>query len=341
MDTLTHAVLGATTGEVLMGKQLGRRAAIYGAVLQNIPDLDGVAGLWLSPDANLWAHRGITHSLLFAVMMGTILGLTAAWHHRKESIPTGHLVAFAMLQLLIHSVLDTCNAYGVGWWEPFHNNRISWHLLYVADPFFTFPLLVGALYVLLSRKSAARPKVAWVSLALMVVYLLQALIGKSVVAQQAAAQLGAKPLLLTPAPFNTWLWYVVATDSAGYRTGYASVADQPQSLKLTYKPANTHWLPLAPNATEANRLVAFADAIYTIEKYGNELYLQIPRFGQVTGWYDGTQPFVFRYHLGGPVSENRLVMQRGRFENWNQHTSRALLARIRGKAVIRADGNRK
>ncbi len=341
MDTLTHAVLGATTGEVLMGKQLGRRAAVYGAVLQNIPDLDGVAGLWLSPDVNLWAHRGMTHSLLFVVLMGILFGMTGAHYHRKEKIPYMHFIGFALLQLLMHMVVDTCNAYGVGWWEPFNDSRVSWHLLYVADPFFTVPLLVGALFVLLSRQRKVRTKVALVSIALMLVYLLQAIFSKSVVTERTTAQLGTKPLLLTPAPFNTWLWFVVATDSAGYQVGYASVADRHQSLKLSYKPANTHWLSSAPNTEEAARLVAFADGIYTLENKDNELYLQIPRFGQVTGWYDATQPFVFRYHLGGPASENRLVMQRGRFENWNQYSHNALLARIRGKAIIRADESKK
>ncbi len=40
MDSLTQAALGAAVGEAILGKKLGRKAAIAGAIVATIPDLD-------------------------------------------------------------------------------------------------------------------------------------------------------------------------------------------------------------------------------------------------------------------------------------------------------------
>jgi inner membrane protein len=55
------------------------------------------------------------------------------------------------------------------------------------------------------------------------------------------------------------------------------------------------------------------------------------RFGQMTGWYDPASKFVFHYYLQKGDRENKLVVQRGRFANWNRSTTESLLKRIAGK----------
>lgn len=66
MDSLTQIVLGATVGEAVLGKKLGNRAVLWGAIAGTIPDLDVIPGLFMEPIDNLIFHRGATHSLLFA-----------------------------------------------------------------------------------------------------------------------------------------------------------------------------------------------------------------------------------------------------------------------------------
>ena len=39
-----------------------------GALAQSIPDLDFIAAFWKDTASNLLAHRGFTHSILFAIM---------------------------------------------------------------------------------------------------------------------------------------------------------------------------------------------------------------------------------------------------------------------------------
>lgn len=68
MDSLTQIVLGAGVGELILGRKLGNRAMVWGAIAATIPDLDVLSGPWLSPAESLHAHRGFSHSVFFALM---------------------------------------------------------------------------------------------------------------------------------------------------------------------------------------------------------------------------------------------------------------------------------
>ncbi len=48
MDSLTQATLGAAIGEALLGKKIGNKGAMIGAVIATIPDLDVALKLFYS-----------------------------------------------------------------------------------------------------------------------------------------------------------------------------------------------------------------------------------------------------------------------------------------------------
>ncbi len=69
MDSITQAVLGAAVGEAVLGKKLGNRAILWGAIAGTIPDLDVVSRLFITePLYGLVYHRGLSHSILFTVL---------------------------------------------------------------------------------------------------------------------------------------------------------------------------------------------------------------------------------------------------------------------------------
>jgi len=74
MDSLTQIALGAAVGEATLGKKIGNRALLWGAVGGTIPDLDVLSNLFLNDIEALAFHRGITHSLTFAVVLPFLLG---------------------------------------------------------------------------------------------------------------------------------------------------------------------------------------------------------------------------------------------------------------------------
>src|ERR1700712_373274 len=87
MDSITHIVLGATIGDALLGRRMGKKAMLLGAVAQSLPDIDFVASSWLDTSHDVAAHRGITHSLLFVVVVGMLLAWVA--ERRWRSVGRG------------------------------------------------------------------------------------------------------------------------------------------------------------------------------------------------------------------------------------------------------------
>ncbi len=73
MDSITQIVLGAAVGQAVQGKKLGNRAMLWGAVGGTIPDLDIIGNFWMSEIEALAFHRGISHSITFAVLFSFLI----------------------------------------------------------------------------------------------------------------------------------------------------------------------------------------------------------------------------------------------------------------------------
>lgn len=74
MDSITQITLGAAVGEVVLGKKVGNRAMLWGAVAGTIPDLDVIGNFFMTGIQAIAFHRGITHSIFFAVLAAPIFG---------------------------------------------------------------------------------------------------------------------------------------------------------------------------------------------------------------------------------------------------------------------------
>ena len=72
MDPFSQAALGAVVAQASSQHKLGFRVVAVGAMAGAMPDID----VFFAEDYfhNLQIHRGITHSLFFAPVMGPILG---------------------------------------------------------------------------------------------------------------------------------------------------------------------------------------------------------------------------------------------------------------------------
>ena len=92
MDSLSQIVLGAAVGEAVLGKRLGNRAMVWGAVAGTLPDMDVLGQYFLNELDNLAFHRGISHSLLASVLGALVFGW--ATHRLYQSAKHHH---FAML----------------------------------------------------------------------------------------------------------------------------------------------------------------------------------------------------------------------------------------------------
>jgi inner membrane protein len=109
-----------------------RRAYGVGVICSVLPDLD-VIGLKLGiPYGSLLGHRGFSHSLLAAGLMG-LLAMILCFRRKDWTLP---LVHYLVLATVSHGVLDafTSGGMGVGFFAPFVNTRyfFPWHPIRVS-----------------------------------------------------------------------------------------------------------------------------------------------------------------------------------------------------------------
>jgi len=87
-----------------------------------LPDIDVVGFMLGVPYSSIWGHRGITHSILFALLIGFVVGLTAFAREQRTRFT---FVVYFFLVTLSHPLLDalTNGGRGVALFAPFSNIR--------------------------------------------------------------------------------------------------------------------------------------------------------------------------------------------------------------------------
>lgn len=335
MDTITHIALGACVGELFFERRIGKRALVLGAIANSIPDIDFVAASWL-PNANyLLVHRGFTHSFLFLLLASPLLAWIAYRWHRPYNISLKKWTLFFALEIFLHLFIDIFNAYGTGLFIPFNDIRISLNTLFVADPFFSIWLVIPMIALIALNKNNIRRKY-WASFGLIFssLYLIYCIFNKMEIHKEVNHLLKKEKIsytdyFTTPAPFNSWLWYVVVKKDSGYDIAYRSVFDSKDSITFTYFPRNNQLLKPIEDHKDLQYLLKFSQGYYVIQQRKDSLIFNDLRFEQIAGWQNPRANFVLYYYLLHP-EDNELIVQRGRFVNWNKQTISSFIKRIKG-----------
>jgi len=237
--------------------------------------------------------------------------------------------------IFIHVFIDAFNNYGVGWFEPFSHKRISFQSIYVADPFFSIWPGAAVLLLIISKHSWRHRKKWWMmGLVMSTIYLMYCTFNKTKINSDVKDILQKQNIqysryFTTPTAFQNWLWYVVAGNDSGYYVGFRSVFDSKKQIDFEYFPRNDHLLDSVEDHEELQKLKRFSQQFYTVEKWNDTLVFNDLRFGQIMGWQNPKGKFVFHYFLKDSA-DNKLVVQRGRFEAWNKDAFNSLVKRIGG-----------
>ncbi len=334
MDSITHIVIGASIGEIFVGRQLKRKALWWGMVAQSLPDIDFLASFWSTPAQDLLAHRGFTHSLLFAMIAAVFCGLLAEKVHRKHNISLKSWIIFFGLQILIHLFIDSMNAYGTGLLEPFSHKRFSFNVIFVADPFFSIWAALALIAVFIFRTHKNKTHWAIIALSMSGAYLLYCVANKLVVERKvknilSRDHIAYKRHFTTPTMLNSWLWNVVAENDSGYYIGYYSIFSKTDNITWQYRPRNEQMIAGKEKEEDLHYLLRFSQGYYTVERWEDTLVFNDLRFGQIAGWRDTNARFVFHYFLG-TNADNDLVVQRGRMAMFNKRDIGSLIEKIKG-----------
>jgi inner membrane protein len=270
MDSITQAALGAAIGEATLGKHIGNKGAVLGALIATIPDLDVALYLFYDKFEMLSIHRGLSHSILFSFIGAFIIAFIlqrVKWTHK---LTFRCLWIFAWLALSTHILLDTFTAYGTQLFLPFSDERIGFDSVNVVDPVYTIPLLLGLMLTLFVFKNKpTRSYYTYLGIAISTLYLLGTLINKKQVQayfkmELAAQHINYNSLLTMPVGVANIHWYGVAkTEDGLFMKKYSILHDD--HLAFEYFPTNDFLLE-GVNPDLVNRMKWFSKGFYTVEK---------------------------------------------------------------------------
>lgn len=244
MDTLTQIALGATIGQAVGARRLGRGAVLAGAAGGLVPDLDVLVVPLLGPLAEWQYHRGVTHSLLFGPILAPALGRLswrfARW--RRPAAPAASPEARAiwtwvwLLALVTHPLLDLFTVYGTQLLAPLSATRFAIPAVAIIDPAYTLVLVV-ALMLGWRATSATAARSALTALALSTLYLFFGWSQNDAAERFARAQLAHEGASVPavqayPSIFQPFLRRVVAEGDDGVRVGFVSTL-APSAIRWT------------------------------------------------------------------------------------------------------------
>ncbi len=284
MDSLSQIALGAAVGVAVMGRRTAVwKAAAWGAVAGTLPDLDVFIDHG-DPIRNMVLHRAETHALFwltlfslpFAVLVARLQGEWSLWRRWWLAM---------WLVLVTHPLLDAMTVYGTQLALPFSNHPYGVGSIFIIDPIYTVPLLVGGLWALVSRGRGHGLVANRVGLVISTVYL-----GWSYAAQHHVENLArtslatqgiqVERLLVSPTAFNTLLWRVLVVADGQYHEGFHSLLDRDGAITFD---RFDQGLPLAadlPPIDGVRRIAAFSQGFYKLQQDGSRVLVTDLRMGQ-------------------------------------------------------------
>lgn len=326
MDSVTQLALGAAVGSALIGRKVGWRATLWGAICGTVPDLDVFIPMG-DAVADFTYHRSFSHSLfVLAALTPLFVWLILKIHPQTRDLRfRWGITIYAVFAT--HVLLDSFTVYGTQIFWPLSEYPVSLGSVFIIDPAYTLPLAVGGLFALVLRHNAKGYRANIVGLILSTLYLawglgaqahVQNLAHESLAKQEIEYQL----LLAQPTPFNSILWRVVAVSEDHYRVGYYSLLDDSSEIDTVRTNSAPELLEGLDSHWPVQRLQWFTHGFYTVDSEEGSVVISDLRMG--------VEPnFAFRFKVaesGNPHPIPRLSTRIPEQRNWERLPS--LMRRI-------------
>tara|TARA_B100000768_G_scaffold112236_1_gene103971 strand:+ start:14585 stop:15625 length:1041 start_codon:yes stop_codon:yes gene_type:complete len=310
MDSLTQICLGAAVGEAYLGKKVGNKAILWGAILGTVPDLDVLFKPFYPFVEGLVMHRGLSHSLIFFVLSSPIFG----WFIHKIHPRTASVKKWAWFSFWVmftHAILDCFTSWGTQLFWPLPL-RVAWNNIFVADLAYTLPLLICLIWLMFKRKdSATRRRLNHIGLTLSSFYMIFTFVNKTAAGSVFKSSLKENNISYgdfstRPTPLNTILWNAVAEGDDYFYSAYYSLLADDHSIHWDSIPKNHDLLNAHSDNEDWKDLILFSGGEYALEKTESDtILIHDLRFGKMQ-FPDGTTDFVFTFY-GVPSEENNTL----------------------------------
>lgn len=290
MDSLSQLALGAAVGVAVMGRRTAVwKAALWGGVAGTLPDLD--AFIDHGDDVrNMVLHRADSHGLFWLTLGAPALAGVADRLSRPRAAASNFRAWWlAMwLALVTHPLLDTVTVYGTQLARPFSDWPYGIGSIFIIDPLYTLPLIVGVVLALARRSPAGLRANQW-GLLLSTGYLAWTVAAQAWVTHQVHAQLKAQgrpstQVLVTPAPLQTVLWRVVVMREDGFDEGFVSLLDGGRPVRFDRFASDTALAMQLQGLEPVRRIQAFSRGFYKLQVEGDAAVITDLRMGQEPGY---------------------------------------------------------
>jgi len=287
LDSLSQIVLGAAVGELMLGKKIGNKAQLLGAIAGTVPDLDVFLNfLGHTELEKLAIHRGYSHALFTHLL----LALPFAWAtYRlfKRKISYGKWYMFWLLGFVTHVLLDSFTTYGTQLLLPFTNYLVGFNNIAVVDVFWTFPfmaLLMVCLFI--KRDRPKRMKFAIASMTYAVGYMIFTFVNKYNVHTKMAESLKEHhiqydELSTSPNFFHNFLWSGTAlTRDSIYFTEY-SILQKENEIEWVVMPRHEDLLEAHADQKDIEVVKWFSQGKYLAEQEADTLKMYVAKWGRM------------------------------------------------------------
>lgn len=290
MDSITQIVLGAACGEIALGKKIGNKAILFGAIGGTIPDLDVLIGklFYTNEIDSLAFHRGIMHSIPFAIVGALIFGFLSYkvydyGYLRRGTTSLKDWIWLFFLSILTHPILDSFTPYGTQLFLPFSDYRVAFNNIAVVDPLYTLPLLLCvSITMFFNRKNSKRKTWTKAGLYLSSAYMIFTIGNKLYVdhffktsfnqAKINYSRFSAQPTIL-----NNFLWYAVAETDKNYTVSFYSIFDD-TSTPLNFINIPKNHMLLDVDHPDIKTLRWFSNEFYTLSILNNKIIYKDLRY---------------------------------------------------------------
>ena len=280
MDSLTQFVLGAAIGVATMGRRTALwKSALWGGVCGTLPDLDAFIDHG-DPVSNMTLHRADSHALFWLTLAAPPIAALIAWTGRETALFRRWCLA-VWLALVTHPLLDGMTVYGTQLLRPFTDHPYGVGSIFIIDPLYTLPLIVGVVAAL------SRRDLRWnqAGLVLSTAYLAWSFVAQQQVQAIAATSLAeqridARQVLVTPTPFNTVLWRVVAMTPEGYHEGFYSLLDASPQIRFDPFDRGRDLHAALANHPPVQRIAWFSHGFHKLSRQGERIFISDLRMGQ-------------------------------------------------------------
>ena len=298
MDSVTQVLLGASVGVAVMGRRTALwKSALWGGVAGLLPDLDVLLDHG-DPILNMIRHRAETHALLLLTLFAFPMAWVVSRLHRQPQLYARWWWAI-MLALVTHPLLDLMTIYGTQVFQPFTDEAYGLGSIFIVDPVYSLPLLAGVIAALRVKRTGRALRInAW-ALAFSTAYLAWSALAQAWVTQHARESLQAlglpsQQLLVTPAPFNTVLWRVVAMDGERFHEGFYALMDGGRAVRFVAHERGAVLATENADHPQLQRLAKFTDGFFKVQRASGSLVVTDLRMGQ--------EPvYVFSFDIGPPL----------------------------------------